>query len=186
MPDGLPAELPALAPHPPGQARILHPFGPSGLRTRGRGVGGCGADLSCCAWQEASQTQQAEKGAGIHKHVNYLKFNRHGSCRGPGGRVCLCLLFHYFPSLGPVASGWSPIKLPSIGFIHPSIHPSIHPFSKIFSKLKDSLEIPLLTLSLFASGKMMVSLIPHFLIACDALARWSSSTPETPWLPSVL
>ena len=103
---------------------------------RGKGIGGCGADLSCCAWQEASQTQQAEKGAGIRKHVNHLKFNSHGSCQGPGGRFCLCLLFHYFLSLGPVASGWSPVKLPPIGFIHPSIHPSIHQFSKIFSKLR--------------------------------------------------
>lgn len=34
---------------------------PSGLRTQGWGVGGSGADLSRCAWQEASQTQQRER-----------------------------------------------------------------------------------------------------------------------------
>ena len=68
---------------------------PSGLRTQGWGVGGCGADLSCCAWQEASQTQQAGEGAGTRKRTNYLKFKSHGAHWGPGGRFRLCLLFYY-------------------------------------------------------------------------------------------
>ena len=105
---------PGCARRPPRRAPCLGPtpswasqdFTSIPTRTRGWGVRGCGADLSCCAWQEASQTLQAEKGAGIRKRINYLEFNSHGSCRGPGGRFCLCLLFHYFLSLGPVASGW--------------------------------------------------------------------------------
>lgn len=66
----LATQPPASVSHPLG-AWILHPCGTSGLRSGWGGVvGSCEADLSCCAWQEASQTQQAEEGAGTRECMN--------------------------------------------------------------------------------------------------------------------
>lgn len=124
VPDGLPAELPCLGPTPSWASQDFISIRAQWAENMGQGCLEV-VELICPAVLGGSRRPSRLKGAGIHKHVNYLKFNRHGSCRGPGGGVCLCLLFHYFPSL------WDQWLLDGVLlnfhlWIHHPSHPSIH------------------------------------------------------------